>query len=129
MQKLKFSYGQRPYLVEAVVVICGKDLVITVGGGSNYHTGAVAIATSHPSLKDPERMTGTVSVFTVTGHKEDQIVRAAALRLAKRLQRTVTLAAGLHVDDAKTEDIEKLVANFDLLIQEVLDALVDQGVS
>ena len=123
MDHIQLSYGKAPHRIEAVIVVCGKDLVVIFGGGQAYHTGAVATAVSHPGLKDPHKITSTASVFTVAGHKEDVIVRTAALKISKKLQRTVTVIAGLHIDAATTQDIDQLLYNFEALTEEIIKTL------
>lgn len=119
LKTINFNYGSGDFQINAVVVSCGDDLVVTIGGGTRLHTGAVAVAASHPSLKDPNRLTATASVIAFAGHKEDQITRAAAISLANALGTNVTVCAGLHIDDASPEDIERLVNNFNALIERV----------
>src|SRR4030066_988639 len=116
MKVMRFSKGDRPHLVEAEVVFCGEDLVITVGGGLRYHIGAVGIAYSHPSIKNPAIMSTTTSVITIVGHKEDEIAKSAAQLISNTKNRTVTIAVGLHIDNATSKDIDLLVTNFNLLV-------------
>ncbi len=124
---INFNYGRGDFQIEAVVVSCGYDLVVTVGGGTHLHTGAVAVAALHPSLKDPNRLTATASIIAFAGHKEDQIARAAAIRLANALGTNVTVCAGLHIDDASQEEIDRLVNNFNALIERVEEYFQLQG--
>jgi hypothetical protein len=119
LETLTFELGSGDYRIVAVVVLCGEDVTIVAGGGSRPHIGAVATAISLPSLKDPGRLTTTASVMSVPGHKEDQVVRAAALQLAKTLETTVTVSAGLHVDNATPADIEQLVNHFNELVEQI----------
>ncbi len=119
LKTINFNYGSGAFQIKAVVISCGHDLVVAIGGGTRPHTGAVAVAASHSSLKDPNRLTATASVIAVTGHKEDQIARAAAIRLAKALGTNVTVCAGLHIDDASPEGIERLINNFNALIGQI----------
>lgn len=123
MEIVRVAMGEAPRRLEAVAVWCGPDLVVCVGGGSRYHVGAAATATVLPSLKDSRRLTSSASVITVPGHKEDEIARAAALRLARALHCTVTVTAGIHIDNASPEDIAALVADFEALIDRLLTAL------
>lgn len=123
MEIVRVSMGELPRRFEAVAIGCGEDLVVSVGGGSHYHVGAVATAVVSPSLKDNLRLTGSASVITVPGHKEDEIARSAALRLARALQCTVVLTAGIHIDNADPQEIAALVADFDALIEHLLAAL------
>jgi hypothetical protein len=121
METHHFQVGQYPHRVEALVVINGADVAVTIGGGSAYHIGAAAVAVPRPSLADPNRISASASVICVTGHKEDELARAAALRLAARFQRVVVVSAGLHLDDASPQDIDALTANFHALVEQVAD--------
>jgi hypothetical protein len=113
---LEYVAGEGDYRIDARVALCGRDVTVTVGGGTRPHVGAVGVAISQPSLKDPSRHSVTSSVISVPGHKEDEIVRSAALQLSRALDATVVVSAGLHVDDATPVEIQTLVANFNHLI-------------
>jgi hypothetical protein len=113
---LEYAAGEGDYRIDARVALCGRDVTVTVGGGTRPHVGAVAVAISQPSLKDPARRSATASVIAVPGHKEDEIARAAARQLSRVLDATVVVSAGLHVDDATPEEIQTLVTNFNHLI-------------
>lgn len=113
---LEYAAGEGDFRIDARVALCGRDVTVTVGGGTRPHVGAVGVAISQPSLKDPMRQSVTASVISVPGHKEDEIARSAALQLARALDATVVVSAGLHVDDATPEEIQTLVSNFHRLI-------------
>ncbi len=113
---LEYAAGEGDYRVDARVALCGRDVTVTIGGGTRPHVGAVSVAISQPSLKDPARQSVTASVISVPGHKEDEIARSAARQLSRALDATVVVSAGLHVDDATPEEIQTLVANFHCLI-------------
>jgi gallate decarboxylase subunit D len=126
MSDLRLSVGTMPFYIEAVALRCGDDWNVTIGGGTRYHIGATAVAFALPSFKDPERMTGTVSVITLPGHKEDEVARSGALKLAKALETTVTVSVGIHIDNATWEEVQKLVSLFDQLIDELAQAMGDK---
>lgn len=119
MNSFYFEAGQGRHRVEAIVVLSGHDLSVTVGGGETYHIGAAALAVPRPSLAQPHRISSSASVICVTGHKEDEMARAAALRLAARFNRVVLVSVGLHIDDASPGDIELLSANFNRLLGQI----------
>jgi gallate decarboxylase subunit D len=119
IKTLEFSVGEGDYRVAAWAAMCGADVVLVVVGGTRPHVGSVAVAISHSSLKDPARLTASASVIAVPGHKEDQIAREAALKLSRALRTTVAVSAGLHVDDATPQEIERLVNNFNQLVDQV----------
>lgn len=120
IKTLSFSAGEPPYLVDAVVTKTGNDLVISVGGGQYYHIGAVAVAHVNASLHDAQMVSSTVSLITLPGHKEGEIVYAAAHMLARQLNCSVVLSAGMHIDNASEKDIQLLVDNFWRLIEQII---------
>jgi hypothetical protein len=89
----------------------GEDLLILVTGGQRPHLGAVAMAAPRPSLADPGAVSATTTVFCYPGHKEDELAKALAQRLASALNVKVTVAAGAHWDGLSGEDIAQVRAN------------------
>ncbi len=102
--------------IEAMATLCGKDLVILLQGGETHHIGALALATPRPSLANPDNLSASASILCVNGHKEDELARAMALKAATTLNRTTTVIAGIHVDNASEEDIEDLLRNCEIAI-------------
>lgn len=77
------------------------------------------MATPRPSLADKAKVSASASVLCVTGHKEDQLARDAALRLSSAFQCIVVVTVGLHVDDASAEEIRRLSDNYQAALDEV----------
>jgi len=119
MVTTQIAEGQAPYVVEAIVTLCGTDIAVNIGGGLIPHIGAVALATSRPSLKSDGNISATASVICISGHKEDMLARTAALHLASEFNTVVLVSVGLHVDNATSEDIKCLNKNFDLLLTRI----------
>jgi hypothetical protein len=59
----------------------------------------------------------------VTGHKEDELVREAALRFAARFGGRVLVSAGMHIDQAKEDDIRLLMDNCRAALELALEKL------
>ncbi|CUH96623.1 hypothetical protein P22_2713 [Propionispora sp. 2/2-37] len=119
MLSTKITVGSQPYEITAAVTLCGKDVVVAIGGGQAPHVGAAALALPRMSLKNNGVISATASVLCVTGHKEDVITRDAALRMASKLNTTVLVSVGLHLDNATPEDIKRLQANFERLVDKI----------
>ncbi len=119
IESFHLQTGQGRHQAEALVVVNGNDLAVTIGGGSVYHIGATALAVPRPSLADPEVVSASASVICVTGHKEDELARTAALRLAAHFNRIAVVMVGLHVDNATPQDITTLTSNFHLLLDQI----------
>ncbi|MEN6603836.1 MAG: proteasome assembly chaperone 4 family protein [Bryobacteraceae bacterium] len=97
------TYGR--VTLEAVPVPMGNDLCLVITGGDRPHLGAVALAQVRPSLEDSMKVSASTSVLTVPGHKEDLLARSAAQSLAARLNRTVVVCCGIHVDAILTDEL------------------------
>lgn len=109
---VKVTVGFSKYLVEGTAIQTkGNGMVVCILGGEAPHVGAVAIAIPRPSLKDPKRLSATSSVFTLVGHKDDQIAKPIAEKIAKKFNQVTVVTAGVHVDKASKQDVKKLVEN------------------
>ena len=109
------------YPIEAAIRVLGDDLLIAVWGGTRPHIGAVGIAHPRPSLKDPNQVSATTSVYTVLGHKEDTVVQQMATCIAGALNRTVVVTAGVHWDALPPEAIKTIVSNTEALTHMIID--------
>lgn len=113
MELFSVAGGVGPYRVEIAAAVCGADLSIAICGGSLHHVGAAALGVPRPSLKDPQKRSASESVLCVVGHKDDEIAKSAAHRLAAAFGCVASVSAGLHLDDAGQEDIQGLVAGYE----------------
>lgn len=119
MRSFQISIGDNIHIVKAIVVICGRDLNICFGGGDTFHIGACALAVPRASLSDADKVSASASVICVTSHKEDEIARSAALKLAAKFNVRVSISCGLHIDNATPSDIETLYDNYTRVMDEV----------
>ncbi|MBN2247186.1 MAG: hypothetical protein JW733_00655 [Coriobacteriia bacterium] len=120
------GHGDARTRVEAVVVSCGPDVSVCFGGGEGPHIGAVALGIPRPSLMDHSAPSASASVLCVTGHKEDELAREAALKLATTLGCRVSVSVGLHVDDATPADIRDMAENHRIVLAQVIELLRDE---
>ncbi len=119
MKVFSVKAGEGVHVIEATIVFCGKDIAVTIGGGDTFHIGASALAVPRPSLADSTEISASASVICVTSHKEDEIAREAALILATKFNTRVNVTCGIHIDDAKVEDLKQLMINYNDLIIKV----------
>ena len=111
------------YDLEAQVRLIGNDLLVAIWGGEKPHIGAVSVAQSRPSLKDPDAMSATASVFCFVGHKEDELAKAASEILAAALNTHVVVTAGIHWDNITKEGIQKVIQNSEILVDLILEKI------
>lgn len=109
--------------MEATVVICGSDISVCFCDGTHPHIGASAMGLPRPSLKNNAEPSASVSVFTVTGHKEDSLVNQAAHRLSTLFRCRTSVQAGLHIDNAEPEDLQLLWSNYEQVLEKMEAAL------
>ena len=119
------NYGIGNHRVEVAAFSCGKDIVVVIEGGTRYHVGAVALAVPRPSIADPGKVSASASVLCVTGHKEDELARNIALQMASFLNCTVTVIAGIHINEANAQNISELTANCTYAIKKLMDKISD----
>ncbi len=119
--KLFSQQGGFEVMVEARYL--GADLLVTCTGGDKPHIGAVAVAHQRPSLQNPDEMSASANIICLSGHREDELARAASLRLCKGLGCTVTVVAGMHWHRIDKAGIEQVVVNVETLIEQLLDEL------
>ena len=112
------------YDLEASVRFVGQDVLVAIWGGEKPHIGAVSVAQPRPSLKDPEITSATASVICLTGHKEDELVKATSEILAAALNTSVVVTAGIHWDNINEEGIDKIIANSKILVDRILETIV-----
>jgi len=105
MRRFKVESSKGRFRIHGYVQEIGKDLLVSIWGGSRPHIGAVGIALPRPSLKDPRKRSATSSNFTFLGHKEDTLVKEISEALASRLERNVVVTAGIHWDGISSKEI------------------------
>lgn len=101
----------------------GKDWNISIFGGDISHIGAVAIGIPRPSLEDKNKISSSVSLITVTGHKEDAIVQKYAKRLSSKINSTVVVCCGIHICNITFDEIVALGDVVDEIINELISLI------
>lgn len=112
--------------LEANVQWLGEDLLVAIWGGERPHIGAVSVAQSRPSLKNPANLSATASVFCFPGHKEDELAKAASEVLAATLNTRVVVTAGIHWDNLSKKGIDKAIENSGILIEMILEKIASE---
>lgn len=108
MRRCKVEVKEGRFRIEGQIEEIGRDLLVSVRGGTKPHIGAIGMATPRPSLKDSKKWSATSSNFTFIGHKEDLLVKRISERLAAQLKRNVVVVAGIHWDGIISREIEMI---------------------
>jgi hypothetical protein len=96
----------------------GDDLAVTLSGGDRPHVGAVAVSQPRPADGG-----ATTSVHAIVGHREDELARRIAARLAGAIRAVVCVACGIHVDRIRPREIEAVFRMSDDLAEQLLARL------
>ena len=136
MRRFDLSTGSRRclsseegrYQIQATAMLIGDDLLVAIWGGTKPHIGAVAVALPRPSIADPQITSSTSSVFTLLGHKEDEVVKMVSERLSAQLEKNVVVTAGIHWDDLTEEAIEEIVHNCRKLADEIHARIIQEDI-
>lgn len=113
----------KEHLIKCRVIKMGSDLNITIEGGDIPHIGAVALGIPVELPHQINKMSSSVSLLTVPGHKEDEVVLKCAKRLAKELGVTVVVTCGIHIKNITFEDINDLMLLIDQLMSRTIEKL------
>lgn len=111
------------YSLYAETSLIGEDICVCVYGGDTPHIGATAISVPRHSLSDESVFSSSTSVHCITGHKEDELAKLAAGRLAATFGITVVVCVGIHIDGASHTEIGRLVRNFNVLLERLIEKL------
>lgn len=119
MKLIERSEGRIVLKFQAVAM--GTDLCLVISGGDRPHLGAVAVALVRESLDSPGRTASTVSNITLPGHKEDELARRIAARVAAAVSANVAVCCGIHLDRISPAQIERIVTLCDEMTDEFLE--------
>jgi hypothetical protein len=103
--------AETKYEVLLYAIKCGKDLSVTICGGSHHHVGAVVLACGILPDKSVPKYSATVNVLSVLDHKDAIIAQDLAGKLADRFRCQVSMTVGIHIDNASQEEIKILFKN------------------
>lgn len=115
--------GEGKYTLNCVITLTDDGINIYIGGGEKHHIGTVVVSQPRPSLKDENKPSCTSSIFNLLGHKDDGIALPIAEAVCKMKCQQVVVTAGVHIDNATEEDINKLVRNSSGLKEKILECL------
>ncbi|MCH3943117.1 MAG: hypothetical protein WAY93_06395 [Atopobiaceae bacterium] len=89
----------------------GHGLACFLSGGTRPHVGGVALASPGAKLDGRGLSRCDLWTSTVPGHKDVEAAAAVARRLCLATGEVVSVAAGIHVDDATPADLAELSGN------------------
>ncbi len=115
-----FEAGTGRHRVWGTAFLSHEGLAVNLVGGEVPHIGAVAVSIPRPSLENPRQRSVSTSIFTVVGHKEDELARPVAAELARALDRTTVVVAGVHIHRARAPDLGKIFENAGQIVEAII---------
>ena len=106
--------------LDAVCVRTQDGIQVYVGGGERPHVGCVAISEPRESLRKDGSRSCTTSVINRIAHKDAALAVPLAEALCVATGQVVVVTAGVHVDNARPEEIERLLGNMETLRERIL---------
>ena len=74
-------------------------------------------------------MSATASVICYVGHKEDELAKHTAEKLAASFNTRVVVTAGIHWDNLSEEGIRKVILNSRALLDLITDRIEAESLS
>jgi len=123
---LKKSLSKNGLTLNYTLSTLGNDIILLVGGGKE-HIGSVVLAVPRPSLINPEKISSTVSLLNVAGHKDDEIARPLAEALCVASNQPVVVIVGVHYDDLNSEGIRTIQILNEQAKEKIKDWIIELG--
>ncbi len=120
---MDFDFSVDKLNLSLTLTMAGEDASVCIFGGDRPHIGCTALAVPHPGISDRDKMSSTVSVINVAGHRDGLVAEYCAKKLSSERGCVVTVSCGIHYEkfdeDIKRELFEKL----DILCEEISERL------
>jgi len=110
-QEFRFATGTGRHRIWGTALLTRRSVSVNLHGGESPHVGAIGVGLPRPSRRRPGAWSSTTSILTLPGHREDELVRPLASRLAGQLRRTAVVVAGIHLRGASARDLAALSRN------------------
>lgn len=104
------------------VAYVGDDCVLILQGGERPHIGCTVLAVPRDSLKEDGSRSSTASVINVTGHKDEELCRYAAERVAAALNTVTVCSGGFHMDHISQDQIREVRRAVEELVKKLVDS-------
>lgn len=108
---ITITQGEGRHLIKLEILTTDQHgISIFITGGDTPHVGAVALAVPSANAATKEA-TCDLNVITAYGHKDRFLAEKVADMVCRKTGEITSVTAGVHVDDAKKDDLELLIAN------------------
>ncbi len=109
-----------PCQIHMLVTRTAQGVIVQMLGGDEPHIGATVISHPRPSLADQTLTSCNSIVIPELGHKEDELAKPLAEKIATTLNCPVVFVAGIHVHNACPATISRIIQSCQRLVDEFL---------
>jgi len=117
---IQLNEGEEKYCVNITATITDDGLMVHLTGGDRPHVGAVVMSLPRPSLENPSEISCTSYVLPRFGHKDDEVAKPLAEKLARHYNTTVVVVAGIHIKNADKSDIQRAIESVNRLTRKLI---------
>lgn len=114
--------GEGRCQISLTLLDTGQGINGLLVGGEKPHIGGVVLALPRPSLTG-QGWSEDVFITPVPGHKDVDVARSVAGLLARHLQCTVVVTAGIHSEHLSPEELRLIVDHCDKLAYAALEVI------
>lgn len=109
-QDIKVTYGEGRYKINLYCVVTCDGISVTLTGGERPHVGGVVLGIPRQSLSGSGASCDKW-VCPVPGHKDTEAAGIVAEMISAETGQVTVVVAGIHIDNARQDEIRKLVDN------------------
>jgi len=110
LRSMEVSVGKGLHRIRGLLVNVEGGIVVIVMGGDTPHIGSIAVAIP-TKCSGNSKISATVSVYTVSGHKDDAVAVPIARNISIATNKISTVVAGIHINCATKRDIRLVLVN------------------
>ncbi len=119
---LHFEIGEGRCFVELLIVLTHDGLVGFASDKERSHVGAMSMSVPRPSLEEDNRQSCDSYVIPRSAHKDHIVAQEMSETLTRDLGIPAVIVAGIHIEDAKADEIQEIQAHCRQLVDAVLQA-------
>ncbi|NLX64169.1 MAG: hypothetical protein GX022_05250 [Clostridiaceae bacterium] len=123
MKHMNWEICDGKFSLYAEAIIIPDGICIYLGGGEQPHIGSVILSEPRQSLIRDGSRSCTSSLLNRIGHKDEVFARSLAEQLCVAIGVPVSVTAGIHIELATEQDIERLTFNFKVLAEKIVSSM------
>ncbi len=117
---MEFCEGEGKHKIKFLVILTKKGEALAYICNENSHIGCIALSIIDTFKGEKKAF---ISKITVPRHYDCVPAEKVAKELSEYLGKNVAVCVGIHIENAKKEDIEKVMENIEKCLKKVKEAI------